>query len=302
MNKKNGTKQDVNLVNLIERYHNEDKCEAYLEELRFPDGVACPRCGSKSISRIQKPRVFECNSCRYQFSITAGTIFHDSHLPLWKWFIAVYLMTEAKKGISANQMKRTLNVSYKTAWYLCHRIRNAMMTGPKKQLNGIVEVDETWVGGKKTNVGHGYKGNKVIAVGAVEREGDIVLEAIKHADRETLHKFIHAHTTPDTEAIYTDEWPAYNGIADKDTKHETVNHSAEEWVRGEVHTNNVENIWSLLKRSIVGSYHQVSKKHLDAYLDELEWRFNNRNNEYLFRDTLLKLIRAENLPYQELVS
>ncbi len=141
-------------------------------------------------------------------------------------------------------MKRTLSVSYKTAWYLCHRIRNAMMTEPNKQLDGIVEVDETWIGGKKKDVGHGYKGNKVLAVGAVERNGDIVLQSIKHADRETLHNFIHSHTAPDTKAIYTDEWPAYNGIEDADTRHETVNHSADEWVRGDVHTNSVENVWS----------------------------------------------------------
>ncbi len=302
MNKKNGTKQDINLVNLIERYGNEDKCRAYLEEQRWPDGITCPRCGSKSISKYRDKYVFDCNSCRYQFSVTVGTIFHDSHLPLWKWFLATYLMVESKKGISANQMKRALSISYKTAWYLCHRIRAAMLSDVKKQLGGIVEVDETWVGGKRKDVGHGYKGNKVLAVGAVERNGDIVLQAIKHADRDTLHKFIHSHTAPDTKAIYTDDWPAYNGIADKDTRHETVNHSAEEWVRGDVHTNSVENIWSLLKRSIVGSYHQVSKKHLDAYLDELEWRFNNRENPYLFRDTLLKLIASENLPYQSLVS
>jgi transposase-like protein/IS1 family transposase len=302
MNKRNGKKQDINLVNLIEKYGNEDKCREYLETLRWPNGVACPRCGSMSISRYREKYVFDCNSCRYQFSITAGTIFHDSHLPLWKWFLATYLMVESKKGISANQMKRALSVSYKTAWYLCHRIRNAMSDGTPNLLKGIVEVDETWVGGKRKDVGHGFKGNKVIAVGAVQREGDAVLQVIKHADRDTLHKFIHSHTAPDTEAIYTDEWPAYNGIADNDTRHETVNHSANEWVRGDVHTNSVENIWSLLKRSIVGSYHQVSKKHLDAYLDELEWRFNNRENPYLFRDTLLKLINSENLLYQELIA
>jgi len=304
MTKKNGTtKQEINLITLVEKYSNEDACRAYLEGLRWPDGIACPHCGSKSISRVQKHHIFDCNSCRYQFSVTSGTIFHDTHLPLWKWFTAIYLMIESKKGISANQMKRTLGIgSYRTAWYLCHRIRSAMMTEMGKRLNGIVEVDETWVGGKKKDVGHGYKGNKVLAVGAVERGGDTVLEAIKHADRDTLHKFIHSHTAPDTEAIYTDEWPAYNGIADKDTRHETVNHSADEWVRGDVHTNSVENIWSLLKRSIVGSYHQVSKKHLDSYLDELEWRFNNRENPYLFRDTLLKLIKSENLEYKSLIS
>lgn len=302
MNKKNGKqKQEINLVNLIEKYGNESKCQACLEELRWPDGVICPRCGSKSISRYQNKHVFDCNSCRYQFTVTAGTIFHDSHLPLWKWFLATYLMTESKKGISANQMKRALSVSYKTAWYLCHRIRNAMSNGMPELLKGIVEVDETYVGGKTKGMGHGYKGNKTIVVGAIQRGGNAVLQVIDDNGRKTLHQFIRENTTPDTEAIYTDDWPAYNGIADADTRHETVNHSAEEWVRGDVHTNSVENVWSLLKRSIVGSYHKLSTKHLDAYLDELEWRFNNRDNPYLFRDTLIKLICAENLPYQELV-
>lgn len=303
MTKGNGTKQEINLITLVEKYSNEDACRVYLEGLRWPDGVVCSRCGSKSISRVVKHHIFDCNSCRYQFSVTSGTIFHDTHLPLWKWFTAIYLMIESRKGISANQMKRTLGLgSYRTAWYLCHRIRNAMMAEAEKQLSGIVEVDETWVGGKKKDVGHGYKGNKVLAVGAVERDGDAVLQAIRHADKDTLHKFIHSHAAPDIEAIYTDDWPAYNGIENKDTRHETVNHSADEWVRGDVHTNSIENIWSLLKRSIVGSYHHVSKRHLDSYLDELEWRFNNRENPYLFRDTLLKLVNSDGLPYEKLVA
>ncbi len=127
-----------------------------------------------------------------------------------------------------------------------------------------------------------------------------ILGIVSTRDRKTLHNFIKAHTAPDTEAIYTDDWLAYHGIADHDTRHETVNHSAEEWVRGDVHTNTVENVWSLFKRSVIGSYHKLSTKHLDAYLDELEWRFNNRDNPYLFRDTLLKLLQSDNLPYEKL--
>jgi transposase-like protein len=168
-------------------------------------------------------------------------------------------------------------------------------------LKGIIEVDETYVGGKAKGSGHGYKGNKTVVVGAVERDGRIALQVVNGRDRESLHGFINKTTAPNTEAIYTDDWPAYDGIADHDTRHETVNHSLEEYVRGDVHTNSVESVWSLLKRSIIGSYHKVSAKHLDAYLDELEWRFNNRDNPWLFRDTLLKLIKSENLPYQELV-
>lgn len=299
---KSSKKSDINLVDLVERFHSEQNCIDYLEHLRWPNGVACSRCGSLSISRIKERNQFECNSCRYQFSVTAGTIFHDSHLPLWKWFLAIYMMAEAKKGVSANQIKRTLGVSYKTAWYLCHRIRNAMTEHNPRPLTGIIEVDETWIGGKKIHVGHGYKGNKAAVVGAVERGGDVRMKVVSKRDRETLHNFIREHTAPDAEAIYTDDWPAYKGIADHDTRHETVNHSAEEWVNGDVHTNTVENVWSLFKRSVIGSYHKVSVKHLDAYLDELEWRFNNRDNPYLFRDTLLKLIKSGNLEYKDLTS
>jgi transposase-like protein len=295
-------KFDMNLVKLVEHFNSEDKCRDYLAELRWPKGVECPRCKSKSISKLKEQPKYDCNACRYQFTVTAGSIFHDTHLPLWKWFLAVYLVCESKKGMSANQLKRTLAVSYKTAWYLCHRIRAAMNEAQPKLLNGTVEVDETYVGGKRRHVGRGFKKNKTIIAGAKQRGGDARLEIIRGIDRKTLHKFIHKHTAPETEAIYTDELPSYNGIADADTRHESVNHSAEEWVRGDVHTNGVESVWSLLKRSIVGSYHKVSVKHLDAYLDELEHRFNNRNNEFLFRDTLLKLVNAETLTFHDLIT
>ena len=292
----------MNLAKLIENFHSEDKCRAYLEELRWPDGVKCPRCSCDSTSKIKKRNVFECNDCNYQFSVKSGTIFHDSHLPLWKWFLCIYMMIESKKGISANQISRSIDVSYKTAWYLCHRIRKALAGVEQELLDGIVEVDETWVGGTKKNVGHGYRGNKTVVMGAIERGGEIRLEVIDRTDRKTLHGFIKKHTAPDTEMIRTDEWPAYLGIADENTKHETVNHRLKEWVDGEVHTNSIENVWSLLKRSIVGSYHKVSAKHLDRYLDELEFRFNNRDNPFMFSDTLKKLISSDNLEYKHLVA
>jgi transposase-like protein/IS1 family transposase len=292
----------MNLAKLIENFHSEDKCRKYLEELRWPDGIECPRCKSKVISNIKKRKTYDCDNCRYQFSVTAGTIFHDSHLPLWKWFLTIYMMIESKKGISANQIKRTVAISYKTAWYLCHRIRNALKDADNGILDGIVEVDETYVGGKRKGVGRGNKVGKTLIVGACERDGEIRLKVIKHRDKKTLHSFIKEHTKPNTEMIITDEWPAYLGIADHDTDHETVNHSIEEWVRGEIHTNGIENVWSLLKRSIVGSYHKVSTKHINAYLDELEFRFNNRDNPFLFADTLKKLISSDNLEYKELVA
>jgi transposase-like protein len=295
-------KADMNLPKLIAQFGSDEKCRAQLTALRWPKGVMCPRCQSKSISTIAERDQYDCNACRYQFSVTSGTIFHDTHLSLSKWFLAIYLMTESKKGMSALQVKRTLCIAYETAWYLCHRIRAAMREINSELLRGIVEVDETYVGGKVRGHGRSYKGNKAIAIGAVQRQGMIRLQVIPNATKAVLQQFIKDNTAPDTEAIYTDEMPAYWGIEDEDTKHRWVNHSAEEWVVGDVHTNGIESVWSLLKRSIIGSYHKVSIKHLDAYLDELEHRFNNRRNAYIFRDTLIKLVQADALPYRELTA
>lgn len=299
---KKETKYEVNLPLLIERFGSEDKCRVYLEALRWHGFPKCPRCFSNKLSRIEARNQFDCDSCRYQFSVTAGTIFHDSHLPLWKWFLAVYMMVESKKGLSANQMKRTLSVSYKTAWYLCHRIRTAMEAVNPAQLDGTVECDETWIGGKRRHVGRGYVDNKTMVLGALQRGGEIRLRVERRADRPTLHKFIAENVADKTKRIMTDEHPAYNGIADHNTTHETVNHHAEEWVRGDVHTNGIEGAWSLFKRSVVASYHQVSAKHLARYLDEFEWRFNQRRNRYLFRDTIMKLVEAPKLTYAALTA
>ena len=290
----------MNLMKLTDMFHSDERCRDYLEFLRWPNGLACLRCGSMKISRSYKRNQLICDSCAYNFSVTANTIFHDTHLALRKWFMAAYLIIESKKGISANQMKRTLGVSYKTAWYLCHRIRAAMTEVNPKPLSGTVEVDETWVGGEQRGVGSGNRGTKSVVVGAIERKGEVRLKVTKDRTRKTLHAFIREYVGPATERIITDEWYPYRGVGDRDTIHETINHSLKQWVRGDIHTNSVENVWSLLKRSIIGSFHHVSEKHLDAYLDELEWRFNNRENPWLFRDTLLKLIASQNLPYQHL--
>jgi transposase-like protein len=295
------TVQEYDLVALIEEFGSEDKCHEYLEDLRWPDGVTCPRCESKKISRIVKRRQFDCDSCRYQFSVRVGTLFHDSKLPLWKWFLAVYLMIESKKGISANQLKRMLHVSYKTSWYLCHRIR-AAMEEEGELLNGIIEADETWVGGRGSGPGARSKEHLALILGAVERGGSVRLRVEKHADRETIHGFLGETVADEAEAIYTDSWRSYHGIADENTRHETVNHHQDEWVRGDVHTQTIEGVWSLFKRSIIGSYHHMSVKHLPAYLDEMEWRYNNRENPFMFRDTILKLIEGDALPYSALVA
>ena len=293
----------TNLLTLIDNYNTDAKCRELLELLRWPSGVCCLRCGSLGVTDLESRNQYDCNDCGYRFSVTAGTIMHDSHLPLRKWFIAIYLMCESKKGISANQLKRTLGVAYKTAWYLCHRIREAMGNDPFEgpTLFGIVEVDETLVGGKTKGKGAAYKGNKSWVVGAIQRQGGVRLEQIPNVRKATLHNFIHRTVRDQAEAIYTDEFKSYIGIQDDDTRHETVNHSMEEWVRGDVHTNTIEGVWSLFKRSIMGAFHKVSAKHLDRYLEELEWRFTNRDNDHIFVDTLRRIVNTEHLTYRELV-
>jgi transposase-like protein len=292
-----------NLMSVVEQFGTDDKCRERLIQLKWPKGIECPRCQSAKISHVVARHIYDCDSCRYQFSVTANSIFHDSHLPLTKWFFATYVMVESKKGVSANQLRRMLGISYKTAWYLCHRIRKAMDEAKPKPLSGTVEIDETYVGGKKRHVGEGYLGNKTMVLGAIQRGGEVRLkvERRKKATKKTLHRFVLETTAGDTKRYMTDENPGYHGIADADTTHEAVNHSMEEWVRGDVHTNSVEGVWSLFKRSIVGSYHQVSAKHLQSYLDEFEWRFNQRDNPYLFRDTLVRLLNAPKMEFKELI-
>ena len=293
----------INLLTLMDKYNDDAKCRDTLEAIRWPEGVACLRCGDMDVGEVESRNQYCCRSCDYRFSVTAGTIMHDSHLPLRTWFLAIFLMCESKKGMSARQVWRTLGLgSYKTAWYLCHRIREAMgndpLSGPT--LVGVVEVDETMVGGKRR--GEDWRANKHWVAGAIERGGRVRIERIPNIRRDTLHGFIRRTVKDEAEAIYTDDLKSYIGIADDDTRHETVNHSAEEWVVGDVHTNSIEGVWSLFKRSIVGSFHKMSAKHMDRYLEELEWRFNNRNNPYIFRDALVRIMHTDPLEYRELIA
>src|SRR5271168_2928447 len=182
---------ELDLCTLIEDFGDETKCRAYIERLRWPHGITCPSCKSDKISRIINRHQFDCDACRYQFSATAGTIFHDTHLPLWKWFLATYLLCESRKGMSANQMKRILKVSYKTAWYLCHRIRAAMIETGKSKLTGTFEVDETYVGGKKHGIGQSPdKAEKEVVMDIRQRNGDLRFLHVEDAKTGTLAKYI----------------------------------------------------------------------------------------------------------------
>ena len=294
----------TNLLTLIDDYSTDAKCRELLEDLRWPDGVACLRCGSKNVSELQARPVYDCNDCSHQFSVTAGTIMHDSHLPLRKWFIAIYMMCESKQGISANQLKRTIGVAYKTAWYLSHRIREAMTNDPfdGPTLLGIVEVDETLVGGKQRGKGRGYRKNKTWVAGALQRDGAIRLQQIPNVKRATLHDFIGRTIKDEAEAIYTDELASYLGIEDHNTRHETVNHSEEQWVVGDVHTNShrrrVVAVQAIARRP---RSTRSRGKHLSRYLEELEWRYNNRDNDHIFVDTLRRIVNTGALTYEELI-
>ena len=299
--------EEIDLCSLIEEFGSEDKCRMYLEQLRWPDGITCPSCKSDKISRIVARNQFDCDACRYQFSATAGTIFHDTHLPLWKWFLACYLLCESRKGMSANQMKRMLKVTYKTAWYLCHRIRHAMIETDKAMLGGIVEMDETYVGGASKGAGRGnYRQNKEVVIGIRKRNGDLRFFHASDAKSGTLAKYIRENISEDVEVIMTDDWVGYPKAIMKagfhGSRHKSINHSGHVYVMGKVHTNTVESAFSLLKRGIMGTWHKISAKHLASYLEEMSFRFNNRENPYLFRDTMQKLIESPNLEYKDLTA
>jgi transposase-like protein len=295
--------QELDLRKLIDRFGSETKCRTFLEQLRWPEGTFCLKCKSAKVYPIHGRDQYVCDSCSYQFSVTAGTIFHDTHLPLWKWFLATYLLCESRKGMSANQIKRTLGISYKTAWYLCHRIRAAMAEADHK-LSGTVEIDETYISGKQ----RGHKGqlkNKAAVIGIRERGGHLHFIKAENVNQNNLYEIIARNVDKTVDVIMTDESKLYNfNLTQHKSKHESVNHSADEYVRYEgemcVTTNAVESAFSLLKHGIVGTWHRVSTKHLAAYLQEMTWRFNNRKNPFLFRDTMLKLIHSENLEYKEL--
>lgn len=291
----------MTLPDINKLYPTDDRCRELLQRLRWPEGVMCPRCKDTRVSILKDYGRFECVGCEYQFTVTAGTIFHDSHLPLTKWFLAVLLLVEARKGMSAMQLKRTIGMGYKTAWYLFHRIRKAMSTAERVMLYGTVEMDETYVGGKAKGGRSWHKryANKEVVIGIRQRSGELRFFHAEDAKSGTLAKYIQENISADVEVIYTDDLPAYpKAVADR--THDTVTHSAGEYVRGDVHTNTVESAFSLLKRGIIGSWHKVSAKHLPAYLAEMEFRFNRRKREDLFLDTLRHMITADPLTFENL--
>jgi transposase-like protein len=294
----------VNLIDMNSMFPTEDRCRELLIRLRWPSGVECSRCKMPAVELETERRLFYCKDCDYQFSVTTGTIFNDTHLPLVKWFAATLLLCEAKKGMSACQIQRTIGVSYKTAWYLCHRIRAAMSACDKPMLSGQIEMDETYMGGKGKGIrerGPGTKKRPVI--GIRQRNGELRLFHAKAVTGRILEKFLKDNAGEDVDVFYTDEFPAYKKIAKRaGYAHESVTHSKKEYVRGNAHTNSIESAFSLFKRGLRGSWHKLSAKHLQAYLEEMTFRFNRRKNSDLFMDTLRHMITAPVLTFEKLTA
>ena len=279
---------------LLERFPDNDTCKRYLVERRWPNGVACPKCGNVKVFHVtHRPFHWVCKACNkngYRFSVISGTVFENTKYPLRDWFKVIFLMAQSKKGMSALQIHRMLGTgSYETAWYMCHRIRAAMKNTSWDKLMGEVEVDETFVGGKdrnrhwskKQHGAGGFGSGKVGVIGAISRKGNVVCQVIEGADEKTLDKFVHETVSDKVDLLATDDNTAYGNFA-RDYRHRIVRHSTRQYVHGSIHTNNLENFWSLLKRGVVGNYHQVSKQYLPLYLAEFTFRHNHRQDPNLF--------------------
>jgi len=302
----------MKLIEVSKAFASDEQCLAYLEKSRWPNGVRCPVCGAKEVSKItrkagsrnKRAQVYQCleKSCKSQFSATNGTIFHDSHLPLNKWFMAIALLVDAKKSMSALQLSRHLACNYRTAWYLAHRIREAMVDSDSPKLSGVVEVDETYIGGKQR--GHKSKRkNKDVVIGVRERGGALRLVHTNDASAESLYKVVSEHVSKDAQAIMTDENPGYNFRLTQfhNVRHARIKHKDRVYVKGDVHTNTVESAFSLLKRGLIGSFHQVSIKHLQRYLNEFGYRFNRREDADIFEQTVSRMAQGKAMPYSKLV-
>lgn len=333
----------MNLIDVTRSFQNDDDCLSYLETMRWPDGVKCPTCGSAHVSKItrknkarkdengveiqaknKRTRIYQClEKCTMspkgkmvnaQFSATSGTIFNDSHLPLTTWFMAIAIIVDAKKGISAKQLQGHLGIgSYRTAWYMGHRIRKAMVDGNLLPLSGVVEIDETYIGGtaiRRFQKTPKPRAPKEMVLAMRERSfknkvGKVRYFHVPDGKRKTLEPIITANLQDFPDRVYTDSSSVYEIFLSKayPKAHRMVNHS-QEWVvpGSRIHTNTVESSFSLLKRGLIGSFHRVSVKHLHRYLTEFEYRFNARKASDRFSMTLGQMMGTAAMPYAQLTA
>jgi transposase-like protein len=296
------------LQQAIKFFSDELFCVNFVASLRWADGIAvCPRCEKTETSFLTTRNMWKCKACKKQFSVKVGTIFEDSPIGLDKWLTAMWLISNAKNGISSYEIHRAIGVTQKTAWFMAHRIRLAMENGSFIKLSGNVEVDETFIGGKAKNMhikkrkevikGRGSVG-KTAVFGALERKGRVLAKVINSTNRETLHAEVKNHVEKNSN-LFTDEWLSYRGL-DAEYIHEVINHSVE-YVKDNVHTNGIENFWALLKRTLKGTYVSVEPFHLSRYLAEQTFRFNERklNDKERFLGVLIA-VSGKRLTYDEL--
>jgi transposase-like protein len=279
-------------------FPDERSCQAYLTMHRWRDGVRCPRCGNTNVYTLATEFRWQCHKCApqgYRFSVIAGTIFENTNKPLRDWFRVIHLMLTSKKGISALQIHRMMGFgSYKTAWYMCHRIRAGLANEEFRKLIGLVEIDEIYIGGKDQNrhwgkrVGKGNAGkdpNKFAVIGAVERKGNVVARVLDVVNAATMQGFVREVVSTDVEVLSTDSAMGYHHLSDE-YNHGMVDHSRHQYVVGALHTNTIEGFWSLIKRGVMGSYHKVSRKYLPLYVAEFQFRYNNRLNPDIFAEAI----------------
>ena len=297
------------LQEAIRYFSNDEICIGFLASLRWENGIAtCPKCKGQETSFLKTRKIWKCKGCKKQFSVKVGTIFEGSNISLDKWLCAMWLICNAKNGISSYEIHRSIGITQKSAWFVLHRIRVAMQTGSFEKLSGEVECDETFVGGLSKNMhksrreakikGRGSVG-KTAVMGMLERKGNVRAKVIEKVDRETLHGEVKDNVETGAN-LFTDEWRSYNGL-DSDYVHEVINHSVE-YVRGNVHTNGIENFWTLLKRSIKGTYVSVEPFHLNKYVDEQVFRYNERkgNDKDRFVKAVGQIV-GKRLKYDELI-
>jgi transposase-like protein len=290
MKKKNDmlpTPDDLTLMEIMRRFGTDETAREYLESIRWPDGPVCPHCrnaDAKHMWKIQpnpdkkiRAGLRRCAKCNREFTVTVGTIFEDSHIPLRKWLVAWYLLCSSKKGVSSLQLMRQLELgSYRTALFMTHRIRHALRDPSViAKLGGIVEADETYVGGKTRGHGRHFMGNKTPVVSMVERGGRKRSLVMPRVTGKNLKQALTENVEPSA-TLMTDDFRGYRKAAKGFEAHHSVNHSAGEYVRGDVFTNTVESSFSLLKRGVIGTFHSISRKHLPLYLAEFDHRWNHR--------------------------